>query len=231
MRCPFSSHLVTNVKDSRENGEGDQVRRRRECVACGARFTSYETVELNLPRIIKSDNRREAFDEDKLRAGILRAVENEENSNLFRSSFSKGETGDPVTDWKDSCEPLEQGIKATIDRARRECIDLIVEGVHITPSNDFLREWRNEGGIAVGIVLHVRNKNTHLGLIKEREMNSWRTAQRYIESFERIRKIQDGILEAAIPYSWNTLDCTIEDAEAKVAHLLDVQWNQKQMKS
>ena len=75
MRCPFCSHLVTKVKDSRENGEGDQVRRGRECVACGARFTSYETVELNLPRIIKSDNRREAFDEDKLRAGILRAVE------------------------------------------------------------------------------------------------------------------------------------------------------------
>ena len=65
MRCPFCSHLVTKVKDSRENGEGDQVRRRRECVACGARFTSYETVELNLPRIIKSDNRREAFDEHK----------------------------------------------------------------------------------------------------------------------------------------------------------------------
>jgi len=75
MRCPFCSHLVTKVKDSREVGEGDQIRRRRECVACGARFTSYETVELSLPRIIKSDNRREAFDEDKLRAGILRAVE------------------------------------------------------------------------------------------------------------------------------------------------------------
>ena len=70
MRCPFCSHLVTKVKDSRENGEGDQVRRRRECVACGARFTSYETVELNLPRIIKSDNRREAFDEDTIR-GIV----------------------------------------------------------------------------------------------------------------------------------------------------------------
>jgi len=75
MRCPFCSHLDTKVKDSREVGEGDQIRRRRECVACKARFTSYETVELNLPRIIKSDSRRESFDEEKLRAGILRAVE------------------------------------------------------------------------------------------------------------------------------------------------------------
>ena len=193
----------------------------------GATGVGKSTVSINVARNLKFSR---CISTDAIRE-ILRTVENEENSNLFRSSFSKGETGDPVTDWKDSCEPLEKGIKATKDRARREGIDLIIEGVHITPSNDFLRDWRNEGGIAVGVVLHVRNKNTHLDLIKEREMNSWRTARRYIESFERIRKIQDGILEAAIPYSWDTLDCTIEDAEAKVAHLLDVQWNQKQMKS
>ena len=75
MRCPFCSHLDTKVIDSREVGEGDQIRRRRECISCKGRFTTYESAELNLPRIIKSDNRRESFDEEKLRAGILRAVE------------------------------------------------------------------------------------------------------------------------------------------------------------
>ena len=75
MRCPFCSHLDTKVIDSREVGEGDQIRRRRECIGCKARFTTYESIELNLPRIIKSDSRRESFDEEKLRAGILRAVE------------------------------------------------------------------------------------------------------------------------------------------------------------
>jgi transcriptional repressor NrdR len=75
MRCPFCNHLDTKVIDSREVGEGDQIRRRRECIDCKGRFTTYESIELNLPRVIKSDSRREPFDEEKLRAGILRAVE------------------------------------------------------------------------------------------------------------------------------------------------------------
>ena len=61
--------------DSRLVGDGDQVRRRRECVACKDRFTTYEKTELNLPRIIKSDGTRVPFDEDKLRGGMLRALE------------------------------------------------------------------------------------------------------------------------------------------------------------
>ena len=75
MRCPFCSHIDTKVIDSRDVGEGEQIRRRRECISCKGRFTTYESAELNLPRGIKSDNRRESFDEKKLRAGILRAVE------------------------------------------------------------------------------------------------------------------------------------------------------------
>ncbi len=75
MRCPFCSDLDTRVIDSRLVGEGDQIRRRRECTSCSERFTSYENAELNYPRIIKSDGRREPFKEDKLRGGILRAIE------------------------------------------------------------------------------------------------------------------------------------------------------------
>ena len=75
MRCPFCSDLDTRVIDSRLVGEGDQIRRRRECTNCKDRFTTYELAELNYPRIIKSDGRREQFNEDKLRGGILRAIE------------------------------------------------------------------------------------------------------------------------------------------------------------
>lgn len=75
MRCPFCSHMDTRVIDSRLVGEGDQIRRRRECTNCKERFTSYELAELNFPRIIKSDGRREPFSEEKLRGGILRALE------------------------------------------------------------------------------------------------------------------------------------------------------------
>ncbi len=75
MHCPFCNHGDTRVIDSRLLGEGDQIRRRRECQGCKARFTTYETAELSLPRIIKSDGRRETFNDDKLRGGILKALE------------------------------------------------------------------------------------------------------------------------------------------------------------
>jgi len=75
MRCPFCTAQDTRVIDSRLANEGDQVRRRRECAECKARFTTYEATEFTLPRIIKSDGLREPFNENKLRAGILRALE------------------------------------------------------------------------------------------------------------------------------------------------------------
>lgn len=75
MFCPFCDAEDTKVIDSRLNDEGSQVRRRRECLQCGERFTTYETAELNLPRIIKRDGRRSAFDPEKLRAGLLKALE------------------------------------------------------------------------------------------------------------------------------------------------------------
>jgi transcriptional repressor NrdR len=75
MHCPFCSANDTKVIDSRLVAEGDQVRRRRECVACGERFTTFETAELVMPRLIKQDGSRQPFDEEKLRAGMLRALE------------------------------------------------------------------------------------------------------------------------------------------------------------
>lgn len=75
MHCPFCSAEDTKVIDSRLVSEGDQVRRRRECVSCRERFTTFEVAELLMPRVIKQDGTREPFDEEKLRAGFLRALE------------------------------------------------------------------------------------------------------------------------------------------------------------
>jgi len=75
VHCPFCAHNDTRVIDSRLLGEGDQIRRRRECMECKARFTTYETAELSLPRVIKSDGRRETFSDEKLRRGIVKALE------------------------------------------------------------------------------------------------------------------------------------------------------------
>lgn len=75
MHCPFCGADDTKVIDSRLVAEGDSVRRRRECQTCGERFTTFETAELVMPRIVKRDGTREPFDEDKLRRGLTRALE------------------------------------------------------------------------------------------------------------------------------------------------------------
>ncbi|MDV2858979.1 MULTISPECIES: transcriptional regulator NrdR [Oceanimonas] len=75
MHCPFCNATETKVIDSRLVGDGLQVRRRRECNACRERFTTFETAELVMPRIIKSSGIREPFNEDKLEAGMQRALE------------------------------------------------------------------------------------------------------------------------------------------------------------
>jgi transcriptional repressor NrdR len=75
MHCPFCNADDTRVVDSRLVANGGQVRRRRECVHCNERFTTYELAELVMPRVIKSDGTRQSFDEDKLRAGLQRALE------------------------------------------------------------------------------------------------------------------------------------------------------------
>lgn len=75
MHCPFCNQAETKVIDSRLVADGSQVRRRRECQSCHERFTTFETAELLMPRIIKQDGTRAPFDEQKLRYGLLKALE------------------------------------------------------------------------------------------------------------------------------------------------------------
>lgn len=75
VHCPFCGNTETKVIDSRLVAEGDQIRRRRECLECGERFTTFESAELVMPRVIKSNGSRQPFDEEKLRNGLLRAIE------------------------------------------------------------------------------------------------------------------------------------------------------------
>lgn len=75
MHCPYCGADDTKVIDSRLVTDGNQVRRRRECITCNERFTTYESAELVIPRLIKQDGTRETFQEEKLRSGIARALE------------------------------------------------------------------------------------------------------------------------------------------------------------
>jgi transcriptional repressor NrdR len=75
MRCPFCAHLEDKVVDSRETKEGDAIRRRRECLDCGRRFTSYERIDEIPYMVVKKDGKRESFERNKILAGLLRACE------------------------------------------------------------------------------------------------------------------------------------------------------------
>ncbi len=75
MKCPYCSAADTKVLDSRNLDEGSTIRRRRKCEACQKRFTTFETVELSMPMVIKRDGRREPYNQDKIKSGIDKACE------------------------------------------------------------------------------------------------------------------------------------------------------------
>jgi transcriptional repressor NrdR len=75
MRCPFCGFLEDKVVDSRESKDGDSIRRRRECLECGRRFTSYERIDEIPYMVVKKDGRREPFERNKVMSGLLRACE------------------------------------------------------------------------------------------------------------------------------------------------------------
>lgn len=75
MHCPFCNAVDTKVIDSRLVSEGSSVRRRRQCLLCSERFTTFEVAELVMPRVVKSDEVREPFDEEKMTRGLMKALE------------------------------------------------------------------------------------------------------------------------------------------------------------
>jgi 2-phosphoglycerate kinase len=212
---------VNKAMTARERGASDEPP--RLLLICGATGVGKSTVaveaaqRLGFSRLLSSDAIRE----------IMRAGKDEsENPALFRSSFSRGEAGDAVVDWLDTCLAVEDGISATISRARREGIDLVLEGVHLVPENRWLREWCEAGGLAVGVVLYVDQENDHIGMLETREEHSWRRADRYVGAIQRLRAIQSGILERTKITNWVEIETTrTADVVARIEHLFDLQWN------
>ncbi|MDQ5909662.1 MAG: transcriptional repressor NrdR [Pseudomonadota bacterium] len=111
MHCPFCATPDTRVVDSRLSAEGDRVRRRRECLRCNARFTTYEVAELLMPPVVKRDGRREPFQEEKLRTGLMRALEKrpvsaeridemiQQVKNLIRTSGERELSSQQIGEW------------------------------------------------------------------------------------------------------------------------------------
>ena len=176
-------------------------------------------VELDFDRTASSDMIRE----------VLRSTTTPSDSPaLHRSTYSTGETGDAVTDWLDASAAVEGGVEAVVSRARREGIDLVIEGAHIIPSNRIISDWTKQGGVAVGVALVIDNESIHEGRIVERESNSHRGSARYLAAFNRIREIQSGLLIRAKVAGWKVVDTHLhDDGPERVRQWLDEAWYQQ----
>tara|TARA_B100001996_G_scaffold37508_1_gene27669 strand:- start:883 stop:1506 length:624 start_codon:yes stop_codon:yes gene_type:complete len=171
--------------------------------------------ELGLARIASTDTIRE----------VMRSVSNNQNTSLNRSSYGRGEVGDPATDWEDAALAVQEGIEAVVERARRQGVDLVLEGVHIIPSRKLLNAWNDAGGVALGIVVKIEDENTHRERIEEREANTWRGAERYRIGFERIRSIQRAIEERGSGSEWKVVDSRLhQDGLGMVRQWLNEAW-------
>ena len=101
MRCPFCSHIEDKVVDSREAKDGDSIRRRRECLGCGRRFTSYERIDEIPYMVVKKDGKRESWDRNKVLAGLFRAAEKRPVSTVQLEAV---------------CDEVEKNVQDSLDR-------------------------------------------------------------------------------------------------------------------
>tara|TARA_B100001027_G_C16261685_1_gene329761 strand:- start:823 stop:1482 length:660 start_codon:yes stop_codon:yes gene_type:complete len=195
----------------------------RLLIIAGATSTGKSTVAMkigaksNFARLLSTDAIRE----------VLRSVASLDNDPaLHRSSFSIGDSNDAVIDWIDTCRAVERGIEATINRALREGIDLLLEGVHIVPSDRLIRDWIDSGGIAVGVIMAVSDEAKHKSMIRSRDAHSFRRHDRYMANFDRIRRIQDALIERSKISSWPVIDISRVTSDLdKIEHYLDLAWN------
>lgn len=180
----------------------------RLAIIAGATGTGKSTLahmiahELGFSRCVSTDTIREVM---RTSASLA------DSPALHRSSYSTGETGDPVNDWLDSAEAVEKGIDAVIDRARTQGVDLVIEGVHIIPKSSWLRDWREAGGRAIGIVATADAENQHREFIMKREAGTYRGSERYMLAFDRIRIVQRAIMERARVADWVRIDPLLHD--------------------
>ncbi len=129
---------------------------------------------------------------------------------LHRSSFEPA-GGTTVEDWEETARVLSEGIQAVIRRAQEKNGDLLIEGVHYVPEREAMESWRDSGGSACGVLLHVSSEERHREMIANREKHNGRNVEHYLGNFTRIREIQDEMIARAKSSGWLVLDPTEEE--------------------
>ena len=210
--CGLLLFMTRNVGMAQRTAQAISTRPPRLLILAGATGVGKSTAAVGLAqragftRVMSTDAIRE----------IMRVMDDEQQHEaLHRSSFSRGSSGEPVLDWNETCLAVEAGVSATVERARREGIDLLIEGVHIIPNARLLKAWEDAGGVALGVVMVVDEERAHQGMLKSRDAHSYRRSDRYLASFSRIRAIQAGLIERAKIANWPMVDPTRVESDVE----------------
>ena len=147
---------------------------------------------------------------DTIRETLRTQFDSEQEPALHRSSFEPAGSG-PIEDWHATVVVLSEAIRAVVGRAVSKRSDLLLEGVHIIPGSGILEGWRESGGVASGVLLHVGNEDTHRQFIRMREKHNDRGLDHYLDNLGRIRAIQEEMLRKADESRWLVFDASIDD--------------------
>lgn len=144
---------------------------------------------------------------------------------LHRSSYS-GE-GEPIASWRECCTVLEGSVDALVIDAIDRGVSLVVEGVHVVPSNKLIERWKNAGGVALGVLLTIRDAEAHESLVFRRGEITKKGEDKKIKAFGRIRAIQDEMIRLAEDANWLLIEQKLEpDPIEIVTSLLGEQNNE-----
>ncbi|KAL3909397.1 MAG: hypothetical protein SGARI_002618 [Bacillariaceae sp.] len=142
---------------------------------------------------------------DTIRATMRSFVSPDISPALHRSSFAEAFEGDcPVRSWRETCSVLSPSVEGLIEDAMNRGTSIVVEGVHVVPNNDLIQKWQEAGGIAVGVLLQIRNDDKHKGQLRKRGVMTGEPSaeEKKIAAFDRIRAIQDEMMRLAKEHQW-----------------------------
>jgi len=132
---------------------------------------------------------------------------------LHRSSYSvarRDGNDDPILSWRETCSVLETSVEGLVDDAIKRGVSLVVEGVHVVPSNDLIRKWEDSGGVAVGCILTIRDEISHKTLLERRGIITGKGEDKKIANFDRVRAIQDQMIYLAEQVKWLMIEQKLE---------------------
>ncbi len=157
---------------------------------------------------------------DTIREALRTQFDAKQAPALHRSSFEPAGNG-VVEDWHATVAVLSEAVRAVVSRAASKRSDLLLEGVHIIPSSSIVDGWREFGGLACGVLLHVGDEDTHRQFIRMRERHNDRGLDHYLDNLDRIRAIQEEMLSKANESGWLVLDASIDDPIGQIGDLFE----------